>query len=535
MDEHGDELTQARRAHVAEDWRMAATAFDSVPIGQLSADDMQAYFEALWWVGRYDEMVRVGPDAFEALLADSRPVEAVRLAVWHGLRLIGTGDEPQAIGWIGRIGRVLEQIPENAAHGHFLWLTEVFMNLVTDHPKAAVDAAHRVQELGRQFDDPDLVAGGLYGEGHGLIKLGEVVDGLARLDEGMVGVLAGRVDSKVSGLLYCLTIGAFHEVADLRRMSRWTELCERWLTFQSAAVWYDGVCRIYRAELQLKAGEWDEAESGAHRVAAELDGNTPSYSAEAWYLVGEVRRLRGDPTAVQAYDEAHARGRDPQPGRALLLLQQGDAATAATSVRVAIAAAGDDPLRRAPICAAAVDIAIAVGRLDEAAAAESELAATAATYATSGLEAMAATARGSLLLAKDRPGAALPVLREAYQRWLGLGAQHDTAATSLRLADTYRALGDDVSADAEQSRAKEIYERLGVQNTGPEPPDGLTRRECEVLGLLADGRSNRDIGEELYISHRTVGRHLTNIYHKIGVTNRTEAARYAVDHGIAFR
>jgi DNA-binding NarL/FixJ family response regulator len=67
----------------------------------------------------------------------------------------------------------------------------------------------------------------------------------------------------------------------------------------------------------------------------------------------------------------------------------------------------------------------------------------------------------------------------------------------------------------------------------PETPDGLTGRECEVLALVADGRSNREIGEELHISDRTVARHLTNIFHKIGVTNRTEAARYAVDHGIA--
>lgn len=65
-----------------------------------------------------------------------------------------------------------------------------------------------------------------------------------------------------------------------------------------------------------------------------------------------------------------------------------------------------------------------------------------------------------------------------------------------------------------------------------ESPDGLTRRECEVLALVADGRSNRQIGEALYISDRTVARHLTNIFHKIGVTSRTQAARYAIDRGM---
>ena len=53
-----------------------------------------------------------------------------------------------------------------------------------------------------------------------------------------------------------------------------------------------------------------------------------------------------------------------------------------------------------------------------------------------------------------------------------------------------------------------------------------------MLVLVADGRSNREIGEKLFISDRTVARHLTNIFHKIGVTSRTQAARYAIDHGL---
>jgi len=133
-----------------------------------------------------------------------------------------------------------------------------------------------------------------------------------------------------------------------------------------------------------------------------------------------VRRLRGDPDAADAYDEAHARGRDPQPGRALLRIQQGDAAGAATSVRSALTAAGDDPLRRAPICAATVDIALTAGRLEEAAAATGELSATAATYATSGLETMACAARGTVLLAgvSDDHGSG-PLLSLAWSAFVG--------------------------------------------------------------------------------------------------------------------
>jgi DNA-binding NarL/FixJ family response regulator len=199
---------------------------------------------------------------------------------------------------------------------------------------------------------------------------------------------------------------------------------------------------------------------------------------------------------------------------------------------VALAAIAPDPLRRAPLCAAAVEIAVAGGRLDVAKVAASELLETASTYATSGLKAMAATARGAVLLSEARAEEALPVLRDAYRRWHELGAAHDAARACVRLAEAYRALGDEASAAAEVARAEATYERLGADRPARELPDRLTRRECEVLTLVAGGGSNRQIAEALFISDRTVARHLTNIFTKIGVTSRTQAARYAIDRGL---
>lgn len=532
MDERTDNLTLARQAHAAQDWATAAAHFDVVATERLTANDLAAYADAVWWLGRIEDNLRLNAAACDAFLADSRPVEAAWAAMVLGIFHLSRGDEPQGTGWIGRAGRLLEGIPECPVHGYLLHLTEVEASLQAEQPAAAVDAARRMQDLGRRLDQPDLVAMGLNGEGRALIKSGHVVDGLKLLDEAMVAVLAGELAPFASGTLYCHTIAACHEVADIRRMTRWIELTERWLATFPAAVAFGGLCGVHRAQLHLFRGEWDEAERKALRVGADLDANRIDYAAEAWYVVAEARRLRGDPGAADAYDEAHARGRDPQPGRALLRLQEGDPAGAATSVRSAVAAVGTDPLRRAPLCAAAVEIAIAAGRLDDAAAAASELAATAGTYATSGLEAMAAAARGAVLLAEGRAEEALPVLRGACLRWHKLGAAYDAAGTCVRLAEAYLALGDEPSAAAEVARAEATYERLGAHRPARELSDGLTRRECEVLSLVADGRSNRQIGEALYISDRTVARHLTNIFHKIGVTSRTQAARYAIDHGM---
>jgi len=537
VDERRDSLDRAREAYATQDWPTAAKCFGAVADEQLTADDLAAYADAVWWLGRVEENLRLGTAAFDAFVAESRPAEAAMAATLLGIFYMARGDEPQAMGWLGRAGRLAEGIPECPVHGYLLFVTEVEASLMAGQPAAAVDAARKIQDLGRRLDQADMVATGIHAEGRALIKSGQVVDGLALLDEAMVTVLDGRVTPFTSGTLYCHTIAACHEIADVRRMTHWTDLTEKWLTTLPAAVPlggpFGGLCAVHRAQLHVLRGEWADAEQIALRVLEYLDSGRIDYAAEAWYVIAESHRLRGDPGAAEAYDEAHARGRNPQPGRALLRLAQGDAEGAAISMRSALAAAGSDPLRRAPLCAAAVEVAVAAGRLDDAATAASELDATASTYATSGLESIAAEARGAVMLAAGRAEEALPVLRDACRRWQELGAPYDAARTCVRLAEAYRALGDEESAASEVALAETTFKRLGALRPPTESPDGLTRRECEVLALVADGSSNREIGDTLYISDRTVARHLTNIFHKIGVTSRTQAARYAIDHGMA--
>jgi DNA-binding NarL/FixJ family response regulator len=67
----------------------------------------------------------------------------------------------------------------------------------------------------------------------------------------------------------------------------------------------------------------------------------------------------------------------------------------------------------------------------------------------------------------------------------------------------------------------------------PAYPDGLSQREAEVLRLIAAGKTDREIAQELFISPRTVSTHVSNILNKINAANRTEAASYATRHGLA--
>ena len=147
-----------------------------------------------------------------------------------------------------------------------------------------------------------------------------------------------------------------------------------------------------------------------------------------------------------------------------------------------------------------------------------------------------------MLAAAGRPEAVLPTLRAACRRWQELDAPYDAARVRLLLATVYRALGDGDAATRELDEAQAVFERLGAAADAartaalrgrPALPAGLTGREAQVLALVAAGRTNRQIAEELVLSHKTVARHLSNIFAKLDVTSRTQAAAYAFEHGLA--
>jgi DNA-binding NarL/FixJ family response regulator len=121
-----------------------------------------------------------------------------------------------------------------------------------------------------------------------------------------------------------------------------------------------------------------------------------------------------------------------------------------------------------------------------------------------------------------------------------MGARYDAARARVRIALAYRALGDEESALSELAVAERTFAELGAGPARREAarlrstslPDGLTAREVEVLGLVADGQSNPQIAATLFLSEKTVARHLSNIFVKTGVTSRAAAASYAHQHGL---
>jgi len=224
----------------------------------------------------------------------------------------------------------------------------------------------------------------------------------------------------------------------------------------------------------------------------------------------------------------------------LLRLAQGRGDAALASIRRALAASGEE-LQRARLLPAMVEIALAAGDVEGAAEASAELEGLSERFESEVLAAIAAHARGMVLLARVEPHRALEALRAALAVWQRVGAPYLAARVRVSTGLACRTLGDAEGAALELAAARKVFEELGarpdlarlpsppVEDRGHRP-DGLTARELEVLGLIAAGKTNKVIAREMFLSEKTVDRHVSNIFLKLGVSSRAAATAYAFTH-----
>ena len=528
-------LQRAREAFAARHWDVAYDAFGAGD--GLTGGDLDAMAEAAHWLGRPDDSIVAYTEAYRAHLDAGEDRKASLSALLLACHLRFRGDRVEAEGWLARAVRVLSEAEEGAEHGYPLHL-EIPSLLAVD-PVAAETSARRMQHLGHRYGDDSLVALGVYYEGRALIKQARVREGLAQLDEAMLTAVADRLEPIWTGAIYCGLLEACHELVDVRRAQEWTEAMARWCAPLPAASLYPGICRLHRVEVLDLCGAWANAEAEASAACGDLIGIDVFAVADGRYLLGDLRRRRGDLAgADEAYGRAHEAGRDPQPGLALLRLAQGRTDAASSSIAAALAACTGGRLDRARLLAAQVDIALVAGDADLAAAATAEIAEIAAQFESDGMSAMAHRCQGAVCLANGQPVAALGSLRLAFEAWQELEVPYEAARTRALLAQAYRSLGDDDAAARECAAARTVFERLGA---GPDlrdvdarntPPGGLTPREVEVLRLVASGQSNREVAANLVISEKTAARHVANIYAKLGLSSRSAATAFAHRHAL---
>jgi DNA-binding NarL/FixJ family response regulator len=539
------ELERGRDSYAREAWTDAYEALSAADnLAPLGAEDLERLATAAYMIGREADYLDALERAHREHLDAGRELPAVACALWIGVTLAIRGEMAPAGGWLGRGRRLLDRTEADCVERGYMLLPTIFEQKASGDWEGAAAIAGEAVAIAERFRDSDLFALSVHEQGHILVQHGRLREGLPLLDEAMVAVTAGDLSPIVSGIVYCGVILACREAHEVRRAREWTAALTRWCERQPDLVAFTGRCLVHRAEILQLQGDWAEALEETRRAQERCrQAENDAAAGEACYREGEIHRVRGEFEAAEnAYREASRRSREPQPGLALLRLAQGKTEAAAGAIRRVLdetTAAG----LRAGVLPAHAEIMLAAGELEAARDASRELDVLAEGHEDTALGAVAAETLGRVALAGEDPHGALAQLRAAARTWLSLDAPYDAARTRVLLALACRELGDEDTAALELEAAQATFEELGAAPdlarvdalpvTAPAANrHGLTDREVEVLKRLSAGATNREIAAELVLSVRTVDRHVSNIFTKLGVSSRAAATASAHEHRV---
>ena len=447
--------------HSTSSWRRTRTA--SWP-----RTDLPVLGEVAYAAGHLDVTIEAWERAHAACMQAGDQVAAAGAAVRVAMHLLfDTALMAPVRGWLARAERLLEGRGETPAHAWFA-VVRTYERMLTGDMPGARQWARRAIEVGSKCD-PAACAIGRVAEARLLILDGDVQQGLALLDEAGVATVSGDLDPLSTGVVYCELVCALQGLAQYDVAEEWTEAMERWCETNAIGSLH-GRCRVHRAEILRLRGSCNEAESQALMACEEL---RPYLRRELGWPLNELGRIRlhkGDIAgAEEALLAAHRAGWDPQPGLALVRLAQGDAATAAASIRDAL----ERPLRvpskerppntdlqRAPLLEAQVEIEIAAGDIGRARSAADELELIAARFESKALVASAALARGRVRLADGDAAGAEQSFSEAVRLWNEVGAPYEAALARMGLAEAHHASGSEHRAVLERQAARTILEGI---------------------------------------------------------------------------
>ena len=544
MADDANHLARARAFHSAFAWPQACEEFRAAGgLAGLEVDDLECFAECAQIAGQRDEAIAALVHAFEVRAASGqvRPALASAFWLWEAYNL--NGEFAQANGWLAR---ARELGPDDAGEEPgWLLITTAYGRIAAGAYDEAVMLLARARERAARVHDGDQLAFSTLLTGRALVKSGRLAEGLDWLDDAMLRVLSGGTTPRVTSLLFCAAIGTCQiEARDLPRVREWSTALGSWLdSVPPFGGPFYGNCLTYRAVHLRLAGQWAAALTHLEEACRSLaEGAGVRLIGHSRYELGESHRLLGDfPEAEAAYRAAAFAGGPTQPGLALLRLSLGDVPAAAAGIRRSLGESVG-PSARVELLPSAVTVLLAAKAAGEAAAAAAELGSLAEHFASDSVRAAHAQALGELALADDEWPKALPGLRRAAGLWRELDVPYETARCSVLLATAYRGVGDDEAADLELEAARQVFTRLGARpdrlviegmlHHGVPLQHGLSPREIQVLRLIVQGLTNRAIGAELFLSERTVQRHVSNIFDKLGVNSRIQAATHAIDHGI---
>jgi DNA-binding CsgD family transcriptional regulator/tetratricopeptide (TPR) repeat protein len=520
------------------DWDAARSCFERAGELEQTAEILDGLGRALHFQGNYPQAIAVTERAFAAYRKQGKPVDAADRARWLAF-LHGAINSNMAVagGWMERAASLLEGAEECAGHG---WL-------VLDRAPFTDDAEERRQlataalAIARRFGDVDLEYDALSLLGESCVAAGRVGEGMKLLDQAMTAVSAGEVVGVVPvGDIYCRLLSACEIALDVARAEEWMSVAG---SFGAWSDFVSPVCRTHYGGILIAIGRWGDAEE---QLLAALHTFEGSYRGMSGWPLGKLADLR---VRQGRFDEARrmTEGHESHPAArrvlAAVALGRGEIALAEELVGLCLESEAVADPRCAPVLEMLVQIRIA--RDDMPAAGEAlERLGNVATASRDDVAAAFAELAAGRVRSAERAESAPRHLQSALRGFTALQLPLEAARAQRELA---RALADiapeaavaearlalrafeQIGATADADATAALLRRVGASGRAfPKHFGELTKRETEVLALLAEGCSNDEIARRLVISRRTAEHHVAHILSKLGLRSRAEATAHAL-------
>ncbi|MCC5908086.1 MAG: hypothetical protein JJU13_17860 [Balneolaceae bacterium] len=546
-------IKDGQRAMERTDWADAKKCFEQALHVKETPEVLESLGLAAWWLDDAETTFESREKAFQLYRVQGNVRGAARVAISIAYDYFSfRGEYALSNGWSRRAKRLLENLEPVPEHG-LVKAWDGCVAIEADHdPAKAYRLSKEAAEIAVSLHDFDLQMMSIALQGIALVFEGKVDEGMPMLDEAATAAMTGEIsDLETSINVCCYLITACEYVRDYNRAVQWCFSVKKRTDNGTFPLMFS-FCQIHYAGVLIWNGDWDEADTLLKKASNNLIDSRPAHAAEGLVKLAGISRLRGEfKKAEELLDKA---GEKPfrMLGANLVLLEKAtlalDRSDPVTAANLADRYLLNTPEKCRLMLPKGLEI-LTLGQLDlhkfkEAEDSSQRLRDIAEMAGTEPLIAFAHYTDGMLHLAKNQNQQACTCFERSSELFHRNKNPFQTARSRCGMARALHRLGQIqpalreintaietfqyLKAQPEQERAKAILKnikKLPAEYAETSSPDAFTAREQEILCEIAKGKSNSQIASDHYISIRTVERHISNIYGKLGISGKSARAK----------
>ena len=548
-------LNKGRQALSIGDWEEARRLLEEALKIEESAEIFEELAWACWWLNDATAVFKYREKAYNLFLDKNDKRGASRTASWLGVDYLEfKGEYAIANGWFQRAENLLEGFEITPELGLVKILKARLSFSVDNNSELALKLAEESLVISKTLNNAEgeILAEAI--KGFIFVTEGNVTEGMSLLDEATLLALSEETtDINIITITCCFLIDACERVRDYERAGQWCikvkEICERWKHKVMFAT-----CRTQYATVLIWRGDWKEAEEELLAALSEFKKFRPIEINSSLVRLADLKRRQGKwDEANKLFNEIKSHRLKPL-GCAAFSFDRGDYEIAADMAeRFLRQFPSVKMVEKIPGLELLLRIYVKLGKLEQAESVLSELKEIAEAINTPPIKAASLSAEGILNYAYENYKLAKENLEDAIDIYDKIISPFELSRTRLVLAEVLIRLNQNSRAESELSTALKTFQKLGAEKDFEKAKYLLknlykdnallidpnrykfTARELELLRLIAEGKNNEEIAEKLFLSVRTVEKHLTNIYQKLGISGKSArafAASYAIKNNL---